>query len=55
MIRRRFLLVRAILQGLRHDREGVSLVEFAFVGPVLILMLMGLFDIAHTQYTSAVL
>lgn len=55
MIRRRFLLARAILRGLRQDREGVTLVEFAFVGPVLILMLMGLFDIAHTQYTSAVL
>lgn len=55
MIRRRFLLVRGVLRHLRRDREGVTLVEFAFVGPVLILMLMGLFDIAHTQYTSAVL
>jgi Flp pilus assembly protein TadG len=55
MIRRRFLLARGILRKLRRDREGVTLVEFAFVGPVLILMLMGLFDIAHTQYTSSVL
>lgn len=55
MIRRRFLLARGVLRHLRQDREGVTLVEFAFVGPVLILMLMGLFDIAHTQYTSAVL
>ncbi|WP_197426310.1 TadE/TadG family type IV pilus assembly protein [Erythrobacter sp. CCH5-A1] len=54
MTRRRFIL-RAFLRQLRDDREGVTLVEFAFVGPVLILMLMGLFDIAHTQYTSAVL
>jgi Flp pilus assembly protein TadG len=55
MIRRRFILVRETLRNLRRDREGVTLVEFAFVGPVLILMLMGLFDIAHTQYTSSVL
>ncbi len=55
MIRRRLLLARGVLRHLRQDREGVTLVEFAFVGPVLILMLMGLFDIAHTQYTSAVL
>lgn len=54
MTRRRFIL-RTFLRRLRDDREGVTLVEFAFVGPVLILMLMGLFDVAHTQYTSAVL
>lgn len=55
MMRRRLFIVRAVLRSLRRDREGVTLVEFAIVGPVLILMLMGLFDIAHTQYTSAVL
>ncbi|WP_285709829.1 TadE/TadG family type IV pilus assembly protein [Erythrobacter oryzae] len=55
MMRRRFFIARAVLRNLRRNREGVTLVEFAIVGPVLILMLMGLFDIAHTQYTSAVL
>ncbi|MFY7745123.1 MAG: TadE/TadG family type IV pilus assembly protein [Erythrobacter sp.] len=44
-----------LLRRLRGDSKGVTLVEFAFVGPVLILMIMGLFDIAHTQYTSSVL
>lgn len=52
---RRFANPIAILRRLRDDRSGVTLVEFAFVGPVLILMIMGLFDIAHTQYTSSVL
>jgi Flp pilus assembly protein TadG len=51
MIRRPF----ALLRRLRRDRSGATLVEFAFVGPVLILMIMGLFDIAHTQYTRSVL
>ncbi|MDJ0977770.1 MAG: pilus assembly protein [Erythrobacter sp.] len=37
------------------DDDGVTLVEFAFVAPVLILMLMGIFDMAHTQYTSAMM
>lgn len=45
----------ALLRRLRDDSSGVTLVEFAFVGPVLILMIMGLFDIAHTQYSASVL
>lgn len=44
-----------LLRRLFDDRSGVTLVEFAFVGPVLILMIMGLFDISHSQYTSSVL
>lgn len=44
-----------LLRQLRRDTRGVTLVEFAFVGPVLILMIMGLFDIAHSQYTLSVL
>jgi len=43
------------LRRLIADRSGVTLVEFAIVGPVLILMIMGLFDMAHTQYTSSIL
>lgn len=45
----------ALLRRLRGDSKGVTLVEFAFVGPVLVLMIMGLFDIAHTQYSASVL
>ncbi len=44
-----------LLRRIAGDSCGATLVEFAFVGPVLILMIMGLFDIAHTQYTSSVL
>lgn len=54
MIDRQSPLV-ATLRRLASDSTGATLVEFAFVGPVLILMIMGLFDIAHTQYTSSVL
>lgn len=41
------------LRRFKDDSSGVTLVEFAFVGPVLILMVMGIFDMAHTQYTTA--
>lgn len=54
MIRRLFR-PSGSLRRLIADRSGVTLVEFAFVGPVLILMIMGLFDIAHTQYSSSIL
>lgn len=43
------------LRHLRDDCSGVTLVEFAFVGPVLIIMIMGLFDMAHSQYTVSLL
>lgn len=44
-----------LMRRLRDDRSGATLTEFAFVAPVLILLVMGVFDMAHTQYTSALL
>ncbi len=38
---------------LRRDEDGATLTEFGFVAPVLILMIMGIFDLGHTQYTTA--
>lgn len=43
----------SLLALLRRDERGVTLVEFALVAPVLMIMLMGIFDLAHSQYTSA--
>lgn len=45
----------ALFQRLARDTSGVYLVEFAIVAPVFIVMLMGLCDIAHTQYTASML
>jgi len=42
-----------LLHRLIRDDRAATLTEFGFVGPVLIVMLVGLFDVAHTQYTSA--
>lgn len=52
---RRLARNRIARRALLTDRSGVTLVEFALVAPVLIVMIMGVFDIAHTQYTSALL
>ena len=49
------LFPRLRLRRLAADRDGTTVVEFAMVGPVLLMMIMGLFDMAHTQYTSSVL
>lgn len=51
----RRLLPRGAVRRLGTDRRGVTIVEFAIVAPVLMLIIMGLFDMAHTQYTSSVL
>ncbi|MFU7528616.1 TadE/TadG family type IV pilus assembly protein [Qipengyuania sp. ASV99] len=44
-----------LLSRLRRDSDGATLTEFAFVAPILILMIMGVFDMAHSQYTSALM
>jgi Flp pilus assembly protein TadG len=51
---RRRLLSRPACR-LAGDESGVTAVEFAIVAPVMLLMLMGFFDLAHTEYTRSVL
>ncbi len=52
---------RAVRQGMRalralsEDRRGVTIIEFAVAGPVLIILLMGIFDLGHMAYVRAVL
>ena len=41
--------------NLRPDENGVIAVEFALVAPVLMLMLMGLFDLSYNMYTTQML
>ena len=40
---------------LRRDARGATIVEFALLAPVLLLTLLGLFDIGYNTYTSSVL
>ena len=43
------------LSALVHDQRGVTIVEFAMIAPVLMLMLMGLFDLSYNMYTTEML
>lgn len=43
------------INRLLRDEEGATLTEFGFVAPILILLIMGIFDMAHSQYTSALM
>lgn len=47
--------LHALRARLRRDQRGVTALEFAVAGPVLIVLLMGIFDIGHMAYVSAVL
>ncbi|MFM5894822.1 MAG: TadE/TadG family type IV pilus assembly protein, partial [Novosphingobium sp.] len=40
---------------LARDERGVTIVEFAMIAPVLMLMLMGLLDLAYNMYTTEML
>ncbi len=46
---------RARRGGLAKDTRGATIVEFAFVAPVLVLTLLGLFDLGYKSYVSSVL
>lgn len=50
---------RTALQGhagaLGRDEAGATIIEFAMVAPVLGLLLLGAFDVAHTLYVRATL
>ena len=46
-------MIRAMC--LARDARGVTAVEFALVAPVMLMTIMGLFDMGHAQYTRALL
>lgn len=47
---RRFALIRRMLR----DQSGATLLEFAFVAPVLVLMLIGGMDVGYTIYIQSI-
>ena len=47
--------MRALARGLRRDARGVTAIEFAFVAPVMLLLLMGMCDLAYRSYVQAML
>lgn len=45
----------ARLARLRRDRRGVTIVEFGFVAPVMLMLIMGLGDLLYQVYAQSVL
>jgi Flp pilus assembly protein TadG len=43
------------LPAIVRDDSGATIVEFAMVAPVLLLTIMGMFDLAHNMYVASVL
>jgi Flp pilus assembly protein TadG len=48
-------VIARLFRQLRRDQQGVSVVEFALLAPVLLTMLMGLMDLAYNMYTAQML
>ena len=40
---------------LARDQKGAAITEFGFVAPLFMIILMGVFDVTHTTYTSSLL
>ncbi|HEU4820842.1 MAG TPA: TadE family protein [Qipengyuania sp.] len=45
----------ARLRRLRRDKDGIAVTEFAFVAPIFLLMLMGIFDQGFAMYIQSAL
>lgn len=43
----------SVAARLARDSQGVTLTEFGLISPVLFMMIMGIFDVAHTVYTAS--
>lgn len=48
-------MIGRLSRRLRRDRRGVTLVEFAFVCPVMLLLIMGLMDFGFRLYVQSIL
>lgn len=44
---------RPLLARLARDRRGVTAIEFAMVAPVMLIGMMGMFDLGYNMYTDA--
>lgn len=47
--------MHAAFARLRRDREGVTIIEFAIVAPVLLVFIFGILDLGHGLYMQSVL
>jgi Flp pilus assembly protein TadG len=47
--------MRTSLRHLARDHRGATIIEFAFVAPVMVLLLMGLCDLTYQSYVQSIL
>lgn len=47
--------MRALIFRLKRDRRGATMVEFALIAPVLVVALIGLFDLCYNIYAATML
>lgn len=48
-------MIYQLPKRLRRDEEGGTLVEFAIIAPVFLMLLMGIFDFGHITYVRSIL
>lgn len=48
-------MTRRLLPRLRRDRRGTTIIEFAIVAPVMMILLMGISDLAYQVYAQSIL
>lgn len=48
-------MIRLLFRRLRRDRKGATLIEFALVAPILMIVVMGLLDMTYRLYATAML
>ena len=48
-------MMNPLLQNIHQNQEGVSIVEFAMMAPVLCMMLLGMFDMSYNMYANQML
>lgn len=44
-----------LVPALLRDERGATIVEFALIAPVLLLTVLGIFDLGHNMYTTSML
>lgn len=48
-------MIRRILQSALRDNNGATIVEFALIAPVLLMTMMGIFDLGYNMYATSML
>ena len=49
------MIVGAVLRRLRGNRQGSTIVEFAIVAPVMLMLIMGMSELMYQTYVQAIL